>query len=189
MLGWKKSLGSGSIGLMPLFFPQSESDFQCKKDLGHFDEHIEGRPSLWASKTKKMDRNYAAFLMAPPVSSFSPIRPAFFLYQEVKIRATCIDVECQLTAAAWARVDKLWGDSSLVFSVELLDKDGTVEEVREYNLDPSGNQNWQLAFLDQKLQIPPNIERLRVALKVRCNVGAVFADDFYLSLIPVYSYL
>lgn len=188
MLGWKKSLGTSSIGLMPLFFPQSEPDFQCKKDAGHFNEHIEGRPSEWASssqKGRKMDRNYAAFIMAPPVTSFSRIRPAFFLYQDIKIPSTCLDAGCQLTAAVWARVDKIWGDSDLVFSVEVLTTDGTIKETHQYNLDPSNNQNWQLAVLEQRIQISKNVERLRVALKVRCNVGAVFVDDFFLSLSPI----
>lgn len=176
--------------MMPLFFPQSEPNIECKKKSGLFNEHIEGRKSEWAAnrKVKGIDRNYAAFLMAPPITSFSQIRPFFFIYQDIQIPPTCIDAVCHLTAAAWIRVDKIWGDENLLrllFTVELADKEGIVKESFEYNLDPFHNQNWQLASLDQQIAVSKGIEMARIALKIRCNVGAIFADDFYLSINPI----
>lgn len=169
---------------MPIFFPQNQAG-------DAFKGHIKGRNSAWAysNKGSKSRKNYAAFLAAPPVNSLVGTLPSFSIFQDLprnRIPIECVTGQrtCDISASVWVLVDKIWGDqetTTLTLSLEIHSQFRPPVTVTEA-LDPFNLQDWQLATIRlSKYLLPEGLEKVRLSVKMSCNLGIVFLDDTYLS--------
>ncbi len=171
---------------MPLFFSKQDPNFSVKRSSGQFEEHIEGRSSLWAYRNSpgKLDRNYALFFITPAVNSHSPIYRLSQFFQRTDIPSYCFDPEykCSVKASAWIRIDKIWGHKE-TNSVKL--EICIAHRCYSKDFDPYQLQSWQYQeIITDPIANLSDIEELSYSINLGCNRGAIYVDDLYMELTP-----